>query len=1472
MKGMKKLFALLAVLTMALTLTPMVAPVAAADDYIVTITPEEATVYEAQTVEFKVTVKSADGFPVDPSRISYSWLSTATDVATVPVGAFSSTVLVTAVGKGTAEIQAKVTIEGFQKVVAATITVLEKPTTPNPGMATIEAEQAATGSNVVTATVSFEEYLDKVDAAYLVGARITIPKSANLGGATLALTATIGSTPYTSGSATIPADGSPIIILLSSASLAAATGTEGMWTIAITDSGAPAKIPNDFTMTFEVVSGKTADFTTTTTNLVVLASKGVEMKAHTFTVEPVQQILPLTASGVPGTATIELKFDGEDVLTASAKILSASLSNSVVVASATVSGNLVPISTATSLTATPIVVEVKPAGVAGSSRMTIVVQFTDAYSHTYTATAYIDVIVSQPSVPVTLYNAQGSWVTTNVLSYKVTYDVVGGFDMQNQVVQLFAGNNATPIGIAQLGQPVYASFADLYNAMGGKDGYLTLKHAGGTSSVTVPITFLSLKDSTFKGSYVSGEPLGEVTGTITNVGGKEIANTSTIGLALVGVWKDEEGKTQAAKIANIIATLTADKKTATFSTSGSDIRLTVPAGSVYLVSKHVADEMVNNNNSNVYGLSVADIAKYAYKTITITQGTLVANPSTVNAPVNQKEIYLYDQFGYPLKNTPVKVQYGYKDENGNPIPPAPAATDGEGKVKLNFPQPYAFGTYTATISTVKSGAFVDGVVALTVTYAGGLSLSDMTMAGSLGSLNISLISTSASITKLWISVDDTNKVLKTYYDYAANDDAVAYKLKPTGYTTKFEYANDGACGVTVTDFYWVGNSKNVTLVGTALQGGTFTVTVKAELSDGSIVNISKQYIVKAYRIDSITPASTTYGTATAVKIVVKDWYGSPVDNLKVKLQNGNNSYTLLPGDYGTYTYTIPGAATPGVYYVYVSQDGTNWVKYNKYFYIGPALDLKVTAPATVNAMSSFNVAVTDANGNPINGTWEVVDPYYELYTVADGSVVSGQFTVNTANFVSEVLMPLPLGAYTLVITDSEGKHGAEVTFNVIAPATITPTVVTNGLTSTFVVQMTSTGLNANQIKFADASRTVWQVGSVNTTATELVSLAYGDRNITTSGQTATVMVRVQKYRECPNAVVQLLYGNFLLPTTVAVGHPQLSFVNTATLYAGDVVPVQVKLVDALGNPVKGAVIKLYQLGYYEYTATTNAEGIADFGNITLSVAGNMVAELVFGPDQQRVVDYRLIGQTDNTNYKVTTQILPARPAQGLKVTVTPTIVDAGKDALLTLTLVGADDKPVETGKSVVVTIGPSTYNGLVGANGVVTLTVKAESLTGTVVTGVVKVEGYNAATFTLAVTEKPVSKTFIELAPGMDVYTVNGETKFWDATPYIKEGRTMVPIRHLAEALGFKADWDFSDPANKMVFIFKADQDPEKDKEHPFILLIIGQPTAMVNGNLVALDVAPEILNGRTMVPLRFVVETLGYQVEWLGNTIRLYK
>ena len=47
----------------------------------------------------------------------------------------------------------------------------------------------------------------------------------------------------------------------------------------------------------------------------------------------------------------------------------------------------------------------------------------------------------------------------------------------------------------------------------------------------------------------------------------------------------------------------------------------------------------------------------------------------------------------------------------------------------------------------------------------------------------------------------------------------------------------------------------------------------------------------------------------------------------------------------------------------------------------------------------------------------------------------------------------------------------------------------------------------------------------------------------------------------------------------------------------------------------------------------------------------------------------------------------------------------------------------------------------------------------------------------------------------------------------------------------------------------------------------IGKKSATVNGKEVVLDVAPFIVNGRTLVPIRFISETFGAQVNWDGNT-----
>ena len=94
-----------------------------------------------------------------------------------------------------------------------------------------------------------------------------------------------------------------------------------------------------------------------------------------------------------------------------------------------------------------------------------------------------------------------------------------------------------------------------------------------------------------------------------------------------------------------------------------------------------------------------------------------------------------------------------------------------------------------------------------------------------------------------------------------------------------------------------------------------------------------------------------------------------------------------------------------------------------------------------------------------------------------------------------------------------------------------------------------------------------------------------------------------------------------------------------------------------------------------------------------------------------------------------------------------------------------------------------------------------------------------------------------------------------DAAPYIKAGRTYVPVRYLAEdALGASVTWD---EATKTVTITKGDKT---------VVLVIGDKVAKVNGADVQMDVAPEITpEGRTMLPARWVAEGLGFNVDWIA-------
>jgi len=106
----------------------------------------------------------------------------------------------------------------------------------------------------------------------------------------------------------------------------------------------------------------------------------------------------------------------------------------------------------------------------------------------------------------------------------------------------------------------------------------------------------------------------------------------------------------------------------------------------------------------------------------------------------------------------------------------------------------------------------------------------------------------------------------------------------------------------------------------------------------------------------------------------------------------------------------------------------------------------------------------------------------------------------------------------------------------------------------------------------------------------------------------------------------------------------------------------------------------------------------------------------------------------------------------------------------------------------------------------------------------------------------------MRLVIGQYAYTQNGIDQISDAAPFIAENRTMVPLRLIAEAMGAEVRWDRN---TRTVTITQGTT---------ILTLVIDQPLPDGLGT-------PVINNGRTFVPLEFVAESLGVDVEWDSAT-----
>ncbi len=105
---------------------------------------------------------------------------------------------------------------------------------------------------------------------------------------------------------------------------------------------------------------------------------------------------------------------------------------------------------------------------------------------------------------------------------------------------------------------------------------------------------------------------------------------------------------------------------------------------------------------------------------------------------------------------------------------------------------------------------------------------------------------------------------------------------------------------------------------------------------------------------------------------------------------------------------------------------------------------------------------------------------------------------------------------------------------------------------------------------------------------------------------------------------------------------------------------------------------------------------------------------------------------------------------------------------------------------------------------------------------------------------------------------LNGKLLTLDQPAVLEGGRTLIPLRGVMESLGAEVLWV---PQNRSIDIKHGNTD---------IVLTLDQKDARVNKQTIELDVPPMIVNNRTVIPVRFIVEQLGLDVYWVADQRRV--
>jgi len=123
---------------------------------------------------------------------------------------------------------------------------------------------------------------------------------------------------------------------------------------------------------------------------------------------------------------------------------------------------------------------------------------------------------------------------------------------------------------------------------------------------------------------------------------------------------------------------------------------------------------------------------------------------------------------------------------------------------------------------------------------------------------------------------------------------------------------------------------------------------------------------------------------------------------------------------------------------------------------------------------------------------------------------------------------------------------------------------------------------------------------------------------------------------------------------------------------------------------------------------------------------------------------------------------------------------------------------------------------------------------------------------TLLVTILLLSVSTLSVSADSDIgVAIDGVTFRLDVNPVNENGRILIPIRVVAEAIGADVEWDEKTKTTTLT------------RAGIVAKLTVDSNVALVNGESITLDVAPKIIDSRTLLPVRFVAEVFSQTVDW---------